>query len=659
MRKIVLLLCSLPLSLAMGPASAQSASELEGRRGEVSRTMDQAERGPVSAFEQSLRMLGDHPLRPWMEYARLRRSLGSESNAAIEAYLGRWGDIAPGRMLRDAWLRELAGRGDWGRFMTWYRESSDSTLRCGHLRARQARGATDAAWLDDAAQLWLSPRSLPDLCDPVFEVLQDRGRITPELRWQRIELAADAGEQALARFVSRGLPPDEAALANDYLAFIEAPHDRATGWPATDRSRKFATLGLVRLARNDPDQAERRLAELQRALRKSEADTGPVQAQVALWTVASYNEGARERLAAVPDSAYDDRLREWRVREALARRDDAAALDAIARMPPAQREDSRWRYFEARLRERIGQTGEARQLYADAARHATFHGFLAADRINAPYALCPLEVQRDLALRRNVASNPALVRALELFRMDRPGWAAREWNDALAGMSDVERLEAVRLARAIGWHDRVFSLAQGNPEELRYYRLRFPLSYPNTIREQASLHDLDPALVAAVTRAESAWMPGARSPADARGLMQVLPATAAGVARRIGMEFDGPAALYRPVTNLRLGTAYMREMLDRHGGRPYFAMAAYNAGPAPVARWRSQRPDFDPDFWIETINYRETREYVARVMAFSVIYDWRLGQDAVPVTDRLLGRSVSSSHRRAFQCPDVAAEVAP
>jgi soluble lytic murein transglycosylase len=653
------MLCVFPLSLAIGPASAQSPSELEGRRGEVSRTMDQAERGPVSAFEQSLRTLGDHPLRPWLEYARLRNSLDSNANASIEAYLARWGDIVPARMLRNAWLRQLADRGDWDRFATWYRDSSDTTLRCGHLRARQARGGTDAGWLEDAEQLWLSPRSLPDLCNPAFEVLLERGLISPELRWRRIELAAEAGEHGLARFVARGLPADQAALASDYLNFIEAPHERARQWPATDRSRKFATLGLVRLARNDPDRAERLLAELRQPLRKAEADAGPVQAQVALWTVASYNEGARERLAAVPASAYDDRLHEWRVREALARRDDRGALDAIAGMPAAQREDSRWRYFEARLRERSGEADQARALYADAARHATFHGFLAADRINAPYALCPLEVQRDLALRRDVAANPALVRALELFRMDRPGWAAREWNDALAGMSDAERLEAVRLARAIGWHDRIFALAQGNPEELRYYRLRFPLSYPSTVREQAELHDLDPALVAAVTRAESAWMPRARSPADARGLMQVLPATAAGVARRVGIGFDGPDTLYRPITNLRLGTAYMREMLDRHGGRPYFAIAAYNAGPTPVARWRGERADFDPDFWIETINFRETREYVARVMAFSVIYDWRLGNDAVPVSDRLLGRSVNASSRRAFQCPDAPTEAAP
>lgn len=653
MPRIPPLLCAIGLGLVLATASAQTPDAGDARRTDVLRLLELADRGPVSLYDRMLGALGDHPLRPWLEYARLRRNLDASANASVEDYLARWGDIAPASMLRDAWLAQLAARGDWNRFARHYRDSDSAILRCGHLRARQAHGGVDASWITEARELWLSPRSMPDLCDPVFATLQDRGELTAELRWQRIEAAVEAGEIGLARFVARGLPESERTRAEDKLAFVEAPHDRATGWPADARSRSFARVGLAGLARNDPDEAERRLMQLRGPLGMGDADAGPVKAQVALWTVASYRDGAAQRLAAVPDSAFDDRLHEWRVREALARRDDAAALDAIERMPGSMRENSRWLYFEARVRERIGETEAARALYAEAAQHATFHGFLAADRIDAPYALCPLEVPRDAALRREVAANPALVRALELYRLDRPGWAAREWNDALAGMDNLQRLEAVRLARAIGWHDRQFTLARGEPDELRYYRLRFPLSHPTTVREQAALHDLDPALIAAVTRAESSWMPMARSPADARGLMQVLPSTASGVARRLGIPFDGPDALYRPITNLRIGTAYMREMLDRHEGRPYFAIAAYNAGPSPVARWRSERGDFDPDLFIETITFRETREYVARVMAFSVIYDWRLGQDAVPVTDRLLGRT-NSPQRRAFACPATA-----
>jgi soluble lytic murein transglycosylase len=78
-------------------------------------------------------------------------------------------------------------------------------------------------------------------------------------------------------------------------------------------------------------------------------------------------------------------------------------------------------------------------------------------------------------------------------------------------------------------------------------------------------------------------------------------------------------------------------------------IAGYNAGPAPLARWQSQRPGMDPDFWIETISYKETREYVARVLAFSVLYDWRLNGDALTLSDRLRGRTDGA--RKRFVCP--------
>jgi soluble lytic murein transglycosylase len=93
-------------------------------------------------------------------------------------------------------------------------------------------------------------------------------------------------------------------------------------------------------------------------------------------------------------------------------------------------------------------------------------------------------------------------------------------------------------------------------------------------------------------------------------------------------------------------------MLDRFDKLPYMAIAAYNAGPTPIGRWREARSQLDPDFFIETIPYKETRDYVTRVLAFSVIYDWRLNGTAAPLSARMQGRLVDDpSQRRAFSCP--------
>ena len=246
-----------------------------------------------------------------------------------------------------------------------------------------------------------------------------------------------------------------------------------------------------------------------------------------------------------------------------------------------------------------------------------------------------------------IARDPAIVRAMALYQADRPGWAQREWDEALSRFDDTQRRLAVAVAQDYGWFDRaVFSLGK-KLEETRMYALRFPLHHAATIKTEATKNGLDPAWVAAEIRAESVFNPNARSGANAMGLMQVVPATGMATARRIGLPWNGPSTLYDPDANIAIGTAYLRQLYDKYGP-PYMVLAGYNAGPAPLARWQAQRPGMDPDFWIETISYKETREYVARVLAFSVLYDWRLNGDAAPVSDRMRGRTGT---RKGFVCP--------
>jgi soluble lytic murein transglycosylase len=244
-----------------------------------------------------------------------------------------------------------------------------------------------------------------------------------------------------------------------------------------------------------------------------------------------------------------------------------------------------------------------------------------------------------------------------LFQIDRIGWATREWDDALSRFNDEQRRIAVEVAQGNGWFDRaVYALGRA-PDESRLYGLRFPLHHEATIRREAANNRLDPAWVAAEIRAESVFQPRARSSANAMGLMQVLPATGASVAARLGLPWGGAESLFDPDTNIILGTAYLRQLMDKYGGQPYQVIAGYNAGPTPLARWQAQRPGMDPDFWIETISYKETREYVARVLAFSVLYDWRLYGDALTLSERLRGRT--DAPRKRFACPTPAAAPAP
>ena len=628
-----------------GPAVAPV---VDPRLERIGAAIEAAERGSFDAARDG--DLTDHPLYRWVEYAGLRRDIDLITADRAMEFLQRYRGDAVADTFREVWLAAAARRDDDSAFLAAWSDQVDSTkLRCAKLGAELALGRTDTQWTTDAQAIWNGSKgqSLPDDCDPVFAALAERGGLTSAMRWQRFDEAAAAWQPGVMRAIARDLPEAERVLAEDYAAFIDAPHTRALQWPKTERSRWVASHGLARLGKADPDRAEALLPQYASALQFTEADRGRALYMVALWTAASLLPESGRRLAAVPAASYDERLHEWQVRAAIARSDWPAALNAIRRMGDEQRNDSKYQYFEGRLAELTGDRASARARYAAAADQPEFHGFLAADRLDQPYALCPAQVDADAATKAAVASDAALQRAVRLARLGRHGWAVAEWKDALERFDDRQRRIAVEVAQANGWFDRgVFGLES---DERNYYALRFPLHHDDTIRREARRNRIDPAWVAAEIRAESIFNPQARSGADARGLMQVLPSTGAAVARRIGQPWGGGGSLYDADTNIVLGTAYLRQMLDEYGGKPYFAIAGYNAGPTPLRRWQDDRSGMDADFWIETITYAETRDYVARVLAFSVIYDWRLEGDALRLTDRMEGRV--EGPRKQFACP--------
>lgn len=150
------------------------------------------------------------------------------------------------------------------------------------------------------------------------------------------------------------------------------------------------------------------------------------------------------------------------------------------------------------------------------------------------------------------------------------------------------------------------------PEAERTH-LAYPLAFWGTVEREAHGNAVDPLLVEAVMRQESLFDPEARSPADARGLLQLLPSTAERVATANAMHVD-PAELTEPDINIALGVRYLRDLLSRFGD-PLKAVAAYNGGESAVEKWQRQFGELEPDEFVESITYRETRDYVKRVIA--------------------------------------------
>jgi soluble lytic murein transglycosylase len=149
---------------------------------------------------------------------------------------------------------------------------------------------------------------------------------------------------------------------------------------------------------------------------------------------------------------------------------------------------------------------------------------------------------------------------------------------------------------------------------LAYWRILFPEPWWETIKAESAKNNLDPYLVASLIRQESEFNPSAVSKASAYGLMQILPSVGKSLAREEGMSHFETFQLLDPATNIRLGTRYLRETLNKFGGVTEYALAAYNAGDSRVEDWQAGGPYQGMDEFVESIPFSETREYVESIL---------------------------------------------
>ncbi len=155
---------------------------------------------------------------------------------------------------------------------------------------------------------------------------------------------------------------------------------------------------------------------------------------------------------------------------------------------------------------------------------------------------------------------------------------------------------------------------------LAYWRILFPEAYWSTIRADAGKNGLDPYMVAALIRQESEFNPTVVSHANAWGLMQLLPTVGAEMAHKQGIHHFDHNELLDPAVNIRLGTLYLKQTLDKFGGKPEYAFAAYNAGDDRVLDWESIGSYHGMEEFVESIPFTETRDYVQGIVRNQMIY---------------------------------------
>jgi soluble lytic murein transglycosylase len=340
--------------------------------------------------------------------------------------------------------------------------------------------------------------------------------------------------------------------------------------------------------------------------------------QIALQAARKHHPEALRWYGRAGNASLSEENHQWKVRSALRATNWGAVRTAIENMPPELASRPDWIYWLGRAYKAGGRLSEAESLFARIGGEAHFYGNLADEELGRVVLPPPRTTPPSSAEMQAARTNGSLQRALALFRLDMRTEAVREWNWALRGMSDRELLAAAELARQHQVWDRAINTADRTRNE-HDFTLRFLSPFAEQIRPVARQQSVDDAWVYGLMRQESRFITTARSSVGASGLMQLMPATARWVAKKIGLEDFHPSRVNDTDVNVLLGTSYMRMVMENLDNHPVLASAAYNAGPGRARRWRSEQA-IEGAIYAETIPFTETRDYVKKVMSNAVYY---------------------------------------
>lgn len=633
------MLSSVPLSiktLAISPPATKTASNLSQRK--IFLAAEKAlKNGQLTRYRELKPQLDNYPLLPYLEYEYLRKRLNRTSSTKIEDFLQQNINTPLQQRLHGAWLSTLARHGRWQQYLKVYQPGGSTRQQCLQRWALHQTGNKEKAF-KNIESLWLVGRSQPRSCNQIFKAWQSAGNISADQVWQRFQLAMQARKTRLAKYLVTLLPTKQQHWARLWLRIHRNPQLVSNEQYFTQyhpMRNQILIHGIQRLAYRDLNQAVIKWDLIRQRYPFNETQRSSVERSLAMRHARKRHPEALSWLASLTEPDINDpQVGDWRIRAALDMQNWDAVLNGIHLLDEQEQNTKRWRYWRARALEALNQQSQAYDQYWALAQSRSYYGFLAADRLGVTYRFDDQPVTINNQDINHLEQLPGLVRARELFALDRILDARREWLHTTRNLPEPLLEQAAAIAHQWGWHDRAI-LTMARTRHRDDLALRFPLAYRDMVSREARRQRIDPALAFALIRQESAFTADVRSHSGAMGLMQLMPATARQAARKMGVKLRNRLALTDVSTNLKLGMSHLRQVLNRSQNNSVLATAAYNAGEHRVKQWIPKQGIVSADVWTETIPFKETRNYVQNILLFASIYEQRLGQPMTTLQQRM------------------------
>ncbi|MBT2014551.1 murein transglycosylase [Enterobacter hormaechei subsp. xiangfangensis] len=612
---------------------ADSLDEQRNRYAQIKQAWDNKQMDTVQALMPTLK---DYPLYPYLEYRQITDDLMNQPTVTVNNFIQANPTLPPARTLKSRFVNELARREDWRGLLAFSPDKPGATeAQCNYYYAKWATGQQEEAWVG-AKELWLTGKSQPNACDPLFSAWRASGKQDPLSYLERIRLAMKAGNTRLVTVLAGQMPADYQTIASAVISLANDPNTvltfaRTTG--ATDFTRQMAAVAFASVARDDVENARLMIPQLVHAQQLNDDQTQELRDIVA-WRLMGTDvtdEQARWRDDAVMRSNSVS-LVERRVRMALGTGDRRGLNTWLARLPMDAKEKDEWRYWQADLLLERGRDDEAKEILHSLMQQRGFYPMAAAQRLGEEYTL---KIDKAPAnANPALTQGPEMARVRELMYWNLDNTARSEWANLVTSRTTDEKAQLARYAFDNRWWDLcVQATIAGKLWD--HLEERFPLAYKDLFDRYTSGKEIPQSYAMAIARQESAWNPKVRSPVGASGLMQIMPGTATHTVKMFNIPgYSSPSQLLDPETNINIGTSYLQYVYQQFGNNRIFASAAYNAGPGRVRTWLGNSAGrIDAVAFVESIPFSETRGYVKNVLAYDAYYRYFMGQKDTLMSD--------------------------
>lgn len=573
-------------------------------------------------------------LAPYVEYWRLLLLLDQAATPEVRDFLQVYQDFPFASRVRTEWLKKLGKRQEWKTFFEEYPRmvGEDAAVSCYAALGKAAQG--DERALKEARPLWFLPDMQPDSCNQLFDNMIRFGALTTDDIWDRVRLALSEGKVTVAKAVAQRVPQFETSSAKFFDTVYQNPQrvlEKKTFTTKTRLGRELNLYAIERISRSQPELALKVWQELKSSY--SQEDQHYLWGRMALHAARRHDPLALDWFGYAQKAVLSKDQMAWKARAALRVRNWEALMQAIDAMTGEMRSEQAWQYWYGRVLKEKGQIVQANKLWLPLSRERTYYGLLAEEELGEVISAPPASYKatpQDIRAAQNI---PGIQRALELHRLDMRWESRSEWAKAMKDLDDKQLIAAAEVAFREEWYDIAINTAD-KTRATHDFVMRYPTPYRDTMDTYVRENGLDEAWVYGLIRQESRFISYARSGVGASGLMQVMPATAKWIAKRLGMDGYNHGMINQLDTNIQFGTHYLRYALDKMGGQPLMATAAYNAGPSRAIRWAPEQP-MEGAIYAETIPFSETRNYVQKVMSNAYFYAHRLGTQIQTVKQRL------------------------